>query len=147
MADRRPPSGKPVKSEPVFERRSVGLSIEEMMKITRNQLFFVTNLSNRVFPENAKVKLSCVVQGPDPNIRWIKDDTPIVYSARVKNLSRDGLCVLEISSCTPDDSGIYKIIAKNQDSEITCTCKLQVYATSQVADIEPTFTRNLKRKD
>lgn len=145
----RPPSGKPKAEVVVVEssRRYAGPSIEEMMKATRNKLFFVTHLTNRVFPENSKIKLSCVVQGPDPNIRWIKDETPIVYSTRVKNLSRDGLCVLEISNCVPDDSGIYKIVARNPDSEITCACTLQVYATSQTADFAPTFTRNLKREN
>lgn len=147
---RRPPSGKP-KAEPVVEttssRRYAGPSIEEMLQATRNKLSFVTHLTNRVFPENSKVKLSCVVQGPDPNIRWIKDGAPIVYSSRIKNLSREGLCVLEISNCVPDDSGDYQLLARNPDSEITCSCKLQVYATSQTSDFKPTFTRNLKRNE
>lgn len=145
---RRPPSGKPAKVEAVVEtsRRYAGPSIEEMMKATRNKLFFVTHLTNRVFPENSKIKLSCVVQGPDPNIRWIKDENPLVYNTRIRNLSRDGLCVLEINNCVPEDSGEYKLVARNPDSEINCACTLQVYGTSQTADFAPTFTRNLKRK-
>lgn len=145
---RRPPSGKPkeaVEEVVTSSRRYQPPSIEEMMKATRNKLFFVTHLTNRVFPENSKIKLTCVVQGPDPNIRWLKDDAPVVYSTRIKNLSRDGLCVLEISNCVPEDSGTYQLLVRNPDSEVSCSCSVQVYATSQTADFAPTFTRNLKR--
>lgn len=146
---RRPPSGKPAREEKVEEvssgRRYQLPTMEEMLKATRNKLFFVTHLTNRVFPENSKIKLSCVVQGPDPNIRWIKDEAPVVYSQRIRNLSRDGLCVLEINNATPEDSGTYQLIVRNQDSDINCSCSVQVYATAQTADFAPTFTRNLKR--
>lgn len=146
---KRPPSGKPkAEAAPVVEtsRRNVAPTIEELWKIARNKLSFITHLTNRVFPENSKIKLSCVVQGPDPNIRWLKDDNPIVYGARVKNLSREGLCILEIGSCTPEDSGVYTLVVRNPESSIQCTCSLQVYATSNSADFAPTFTRNLKSK-
>lgn len=152
---RRPPSsGGRAKAEPepveTMSRRSAGPTMEEILKATRNKLSFVTHLTNRVFAEGSKVKLSCVIQGPDPNIRWlkIKDgiETPIVYSQRVKNLSRDGLCILEIDKCTPEDSGDYKLVVRNQDSDISCGCTLQVYETVQSSDFAPTFTRALKSK-
>lgn len=146
---RRPPSGgRKAEPEPVetMSRRSAAPTIEELLKAARNKLSFVTHLTNRVFAEGSKVKLSCVVQGPDPNVRWLKDENPVVYSQRVKNVSRDGLCVLEIDKCTPDDSGDYKLIVRNQDSDISCSCTLQVYETVQSSDFAPTFTRALKSK-
>lgn len=147
---RRPPSGGRTKSEPAPEetmsRRSAGPTMEEILKATRNKLSFVTHLTNRVFAEGSKVKLSCVVRGPDPNVRWMKDENPVVYSPRIKNLSRDGMCALEIDKCTPDDSGDYKLIVRNQDSDISCSCTLQVYETVQTSDFAPTFTRALKSK-
>lgn len=145
---RRPPRPKEaVVEETTMSRRSAGPTFEELQKAARNKLSFVTHLTNRVFAEGSKVKLSCVVQGPDPNVRWLKDENPLVYSARVKNLSRDGMCVLEIDKCTPDDSGDYKLVVRNQDSDISSDCTLQVYAACQTSDFAPTFTRAPKSKD
>lgn len=130
--------------EETSSRRAPAPTIEELLKASRNKLSFVTHLTNRVFPEGTKIKLSCVVQGPDPNVRWLRDDQPVVYSPRIKNLSKDGLCVLEIGTCNLDDSGIYTCIVRNQESDISCVCNLQIYETKQTADLTPTFTRSLK---
>lgn len=43
-------------------------TIEELLKASRAKLSFVTHLTNRVFPEGKKIKLSCVVQGPGKNL-------------------------------------------------------------------------------
>lgn len=140
-AQKLPPSSKPVEYQ---SRRQAAPSIEELLKASRSKLSFVTHLTNRVFPEGSKAKLACVVQGPDPNVRWLKNDQPVVYSPRVKNLSRDGLCALEIDKCNVDDSGIYTLIVRNQESGIECVCNVQIYETKGTADLAPTFTRSLK---
>lgn len=140
-AKKLPPSSK---TDNYQSRRQAAPTIEELLKASRMKLSFVTHLTNRVFPEGSKVKLSCVVQGPDPNVRWLKDDQIIVYSPRVRNLSKDGLCVLEISTCNLDDSGIYTCIVRNQESDITCSCNVQIYETKSTAEFLPTFTRSLK---
>lgn len=134
----------PPKEETTSSRRAAAPTIDELLKASRSKLSFVTHLTNRVFPEGSKIKLSCVVQGPDPNVRWLRDDQPVVYSPRVRNLSKDGLCVLEIANCTLDDSGKYTCIVRNQESDIQCGCSLQVYETKGNADLAPTFTRALK---
>lgn len=111
----------------------------------KNKLNFITHLSNRTFAEGTKVKLTLVVQGPDPNIRWLKDGNPIVYGPRVKNMSKEGgLCVLEITKAIPDDTGIYTCLVKNQDSSIESSAKLHIYETKQSSDFVPTFTRAIK---
>lgn len=139
--NKKPPS----KTEETSSRRAAALpTVEELLKASRSKLNFVTHLQNRVFPEKSKVKLSCIVQGPDPNIRWLKDDNVVVYSPRVKNLSKDGLCVLEINLCSLDDSGVYTCFARNTESDISCSCTLQVYETRNTLDMLPTFTRALK---
>lgn len=65
---RRPPAGTPRKAEaPVVEytsRRPAAPTMEELQKAARSKLSFVTHLTNRVFAEGSKVKLSCVIQGP-----------------------------------------------------------------------------------
>lgn len=143
-AKKLPPSSKTESKVEYSSRRQAAPTIEELLKASRAKLSFVTHLTNRVFPEGSRVKLSCIVQGPDPNIRWMRNDQPVVYSPRVRNLSRDGLCVLEIATCTLDDSGLYTCIARNQESDISCGCNVQVYETKGTADLLPTFTRSLK---
>lgn len=125
-------------------RRQPPPTMEELLKASRAKLSFVTHLTNRVFPEGARIKLACVVQGPDPNVRWLRNEQPVVYSPRVRNLSKDGLCVLEITNGTLDDAGFYTCIVRNQDSDIQCSCNVQVYETKGTADLLPTFTRSLK---
>lgn len=125
-------------------RRAPPPTMEELLKASRSKLSFVTNLQNRVFPEGSRVKLSCVVQGPDPNVRWLLNEQPIVYSPRVRNLSRDGLVALEIQNCTQADSGEYRCIVRNTECGIESTCQLQIYSTKGTADLAPTFTRSLK---
>lgn len=144
-AKKLPPSSKDkVVESSGGSRRQAAPTIEELLKASRAKLSFVTHLTNRVFPEGARIKLSCVVQGPDPNVRWLRNDQPIVYSPRIRNLSRDGFCVLEITSGTLDDSGLYTCVVRNQESDISCGCNVQVYETKTTADLLPTFTRSLK---
>lgn len=131
-------------SDESASRRPAPPTIEELLKASRAKLSFVTHLTNRVFPAGTKIKLSCVVQGPDPNVRWLKNDQPLVYSPRVRNLSKEGLCVLEIDKCTVDDSGSYTLVVRNPESDISCGCNLQIYETQGTADLAPTFTRALK---
>lgn len=147
--NRLPPSGKKEESSGGGgggggSSRRQAPTLEELLKASRAKLSFVTHLTNRVFPEGTKVKLSCVVQGPDPNVRWIKNEQPIVYSPRVRNLSKDGLCILEIANCTLDDSGQYTCIVRNQECGLEASCTVQVYETKSTSDLAPTFTRALK---
>lgn len=126
-------------------RRAPPPTIEELLKASRAKLSFDTHLTNRVFAAGTKIKLSCVVSGPDPNVRWIKNEQPIVYSPRCRNVSNQtGLCVLEITNCTIEDSGHYTCIVRNQECGIECSCQVQVYDTKASADLAPTFTRSLK---
>lgn len=38
----------------------------------KQQLFFIAFLNDRTIPEGGKTKLSCYVEGPDPQARWYK---------------------------------------------------------------------------
>lgn len=140
-----PPAPKEEEAEPEYSgRRHVAPTQEELLQAARSKLSFVTHLTNRVFPEGSKIKLTCVAQGPEPNARWLKNDQPIVLNARVRNLSQDGFCVLEINNCTVDDSGTYTLFVRNTECAINCSCTLQVYEAISTADLLPTFTRSLK---
>lgn len=144
---------KPAQPEKVFEeytRRHLPPSAEEVAALTKNKLSFVTHLTNRVFQAGTKAKLACVVEGPDPMIKWFRvkgeEEIPIVYNAKYKNQSRDGICGIQILNCTAEDNGEYKLVVRNADCVITSSCKLDIVTPNTSADSSPTFTRNLKRK-
>lgn len=140
-------NGEKVRGEtpPTFTRRYVPTR-EDLLRAARNQLSFVTHLKNRVFPVGTRIKLTCVVQGTDPNVKWYKNENPVVFGPRVRNMSREGLCVLEITKSALEDSGEYLCVVRNSECEISSSCKLQVYDAKGTADLSPTFTRSLKGK-
>lgn len=111
----------------------------------KEQLFFSAFLTDRTVAEGSKVtKLSCYIEGPDPQVRWFKDEQPLVMSPRCRAELKDGLVVLTLQSAVPDDSGIYRILARNQASEITSSCRLNVYETIKAASSAPIFTSTIK---
>lgn len=60
---------------------------------------------------------------------------------------RDGLVTLDLSQLKPEDSGVYKIICRNQSGEINCSCRLMVYETIKEELIPPLFTMPIKGKN
>lgn len=135
-----------VLEEVEYVRRHVVPSMRDIRNVSRNQLSFGTNLTNRVVAEGGRAKLSCYVAGPDPLPRWTKDDVALKFGAKYKNASGDGIIGMEVMNCRPDDSGQYELTVRNSVSCITTMCKLEVYKVRKSTDLKPTFTRNLKRK-
>lgn len=115
-----------------------------MPRDARIQIHFQTKMSNRVVAEGTKVKMTCYVAGADPFIRWFKDDQPVVFSPKCRQLSSNGLCILELTSPTVADAGVYRCYARNDSGEAETTAKLEVYTKGDSADLAPTFTRSLK---
>lgn len=130
--------GKDKKKEKEKERKGkAGLPPKQTM-------FFAANLIDRVIAEGSKVRLSCYVHGPDPQIKWTKNDIPVAYGPKVKNLSKDGMGALEFLSAKIDDSGVYKCIARNANGEVSSQATLTVYKNDKNVDVPPTFTRAVK---
>lgn len=117
--------------------------IETMVPL-KNKLVLSTQLTNRTVGAGQKVKLSCCVQGPEPTMKWQKNGLPMAFGPKIKNLSRDGLGVLEFVNPVIDDSAEYTCICKNPWSELSTSCQLTVYNTNISADVPPTFTRPVK---
>lgn len=68
-------------------------------------------------------------------------------SARVRAELRDGLTTLSIQNATLEDSGVYRVLVRNQASEITSECTLEVYETIQCHATPPIFTSSIKGRN
>jgi len=110
----------------------------------KQMLYFTVNLSNRYVAEGSKVKLQAVIGGPEPTIKWQKDDQNVQYGPRIRNMNRESLAVLEFVSAQPEDSGTYTIIAQNEFCKITTSALLHVYQPKVNNDVQPVFIRSLK---
>lgn len=68
-------------------------------------------------------------------------------SPRVRAETRDGLITLTIQNATIEDSGVYRILVRNQASEITSSCTVTVYETIKSSDVAPIFTSSIKGRN
>jgi len=112
----------------------------------KQMLYFTVNLSNRYVAEGSKVKLQAVIGGPEPMIKWQKDDQNVTYGPNIRNMNRDCLAVLEFVNAQVEDSGTYSIIAQNESCKITTSAMLHVYQAKVNTDVQPVFIRSLKGK-
>ncbi|XP_017147184.1 muscle M-line assembly protein unc-89 isoform X11 [Drosophila miranda] len=110
----------------------------------KQMLYFTVNLSNRYVAEGSKVKLQAVIGGPEPTLKWQKDDQNVSYGPRIRNMNRDGLAVLEFVNASTEDSGTYTITAQNEHCKITTSAVLHVYEAKVNTDVQPVFIRSLK---
>ncbi|XP_072356603.1 myomesin-3-like [Scyliorhinus torazame] len=82
---------------------------------------FVLGLRHHAVWEKMKVSLSCVIQGaPSPLIKWYKDGVliqPTAVPGKYTIENKIGLQILEISRCSPEDSGEYSAVATNAHGE------------------------------
>lgn len=74
------------------------------------------------------------------------DDNPIAMNQRVRIDVKDGLLILNIGNAVLEDAGVYRILVRNQASEITTSCTLNVYEKIQPTETPPLFTNTIKGK-
>ncbi|KAH8347927.1 hypothetical protein KR084_002412 [Drosophila pseudotakahashii] len=110
----------------------------------KQMLYFTVNPTNRYVAEGSKVKLQAVIGGPQPMIKWQKDDQNVTYGPNIRNMNRDSLAVLEFVNAQVEDSGTYTIIVQNESCKITTSAMLHVYQTKVNTDVQPVFIRSLK---
>lgn len=138
----RPPKGKKdEEGDGSYERRS-----KMPDPSPKQKLYFTTYLSNRYVAIGAKVKLQAVVNGPDPTVKWLKDDQLVTYGNNVRNMNREGFACLEFTKCLPENSGTYTVLAQNEFCKISSSCQLHVYSPSVSSEVEPVFVRPIKGK-
>lgn len=143
----KPPKPKKESPEPEgaetggYERRSRVPDVAP-----KNNLYFTSQTSNRYVCVGAKVKLTAIVDGKDPTMKWLKNDGNVTYGPKIRNQNRDNLAVLDFASVTEEDEGTYTLVARNDWVEIRSSCTLSVYTPKVNTDVEPVFTRSLKGK-
>lgn len=120
-------------------------SYQEMVN-PKNNIYWASVLRDRTALEGTKVKLVCSVMGPDPQMKWFKNDNPVVFGSKIRNASRDGLGSIEIMKAVEDDSGTYKCVAKNGNNEISTVCQMIIYSKSSKteATLPPTFVMGVR---
>lgn len=75
------------------------------------------------------------------------DEQPIVTSQRIRVDVKDGLLMLSITNVVLEDAGEYRILVRNQASEITTSCTVSVYDKIQKTETQPLFTNTIKGRD
>ncbi|XP_045464016.1 obscurin isoform X11 [Harmonia axyridis] len=94
--------------------------------------------------EGQNLELKAKVSGsPKPTVVWYKNGEPIT-DERVKTvLLPDGTAKLNIDDVTPEDSGAYKLVIKNQNGDTSCLCAVAVQPTPK----RPKFKKVFKDVD
>lgn len=142
-----------LKAKEEYELRRIGklppiVRKEETPNIPqKDKLKFVTQLRDRTALVGNKLKLTVSVLGPDPNIRWLKDGNPIQYGPNVRNLTVEGMSVLDILKLTTDHTGEYKCVARNNNCDVSTACYVKVYDAKSEGDTEaPLFVLSIRGK-
>ncbi|XP_044758879.1 obscurin isoform X8 [Coccinella septempunctata] len=94
--------------------------------------------------EGQNLELKAKVSGsPKPTAIWYKNGEPIT-DERIKTvLLPDGTAKLTIDNVTPEDSGAYKLVIKNQNGDTSCLCAVAVQPNPK----RPKFKKVFKDTD
>lgn len=113
----------------------------------KDRLKFVTGLRDRTALVGNKVKFTCSVLGPDPNIRWLKDGNPLQYGQNVRFLTAESTTILEILKLGVEHTGEYTCVARNNNSDVSTACYLKVCEPIVEGDEEaPLFILSIRGK-
>ncbi|XP_061631446.1 myomesin-3 isoform X1 [Phyllopteryx taeniolatus] len=131
--------------------------LEYLERLSQKVPDFAVPLRAHTVWEGMTVQLACVVEGyPPPEAAWYKDGKPLRKPEMPWNYGLQqvfGLNYLEIRRCSPDDAGVFKVVAKSPLGEATTFATLVVnsykgataglddsrYQASQQASFATTF--------
>ena len=80
-----------------------------------------------------RLVINCEIQAsPEPDIKWYKDSSPLNENSRIKSSidvkNNFYHIFLDIDNLTSDDSGAYKVTAKNKFGEVSASISLNFAA-------------------
>lgn len=131
--------GKKGKAEPEGGRRRGDKPLPD----AKTKLHFAAQLPARTVAAGTKLKLSCIVIGPEPQIKWLKNGGTMAYGPKIRNQTKEGNAAIEFLSITVEDSAEYTCVAKNVSGEVTTSAKVTVYQNAKEEVTKPIFTRNI----
>lgn len=144
----KPAPPPPPKKEKKKEEAAVEEYVEESIaiRLSKMKLKWCCELTSRAAPEGGSVKFQCVCEGPNSTFKWFKDNKPVEWGERFRNLSQMGIGEIVINKLNKKDAGEYTCIAKNSAGEISTSARLIVLPKSQSETSPPTFPRGIKGK-
>ena len=81
--------------------------------------------------EGDELKINVTIQGnPRPDVEWYKDDRPLKRTSRVNVSARGNKFGITIFTVVPEDSGVYKCVAKSAAGTTTKTFQVNIEGKS-----------------
>ena len=103
---------------------------------------FLKRMNNIELYEGNLVRFDVRVSGtPQPDVKWLKNDTALEGEPRYEFLSDDDMHSLELTNCLLSDAGTYRCIAANEAGQTSCSAELTVMEkpTPPAFTDEPSF--------
>ncbi|XP_066208859.1 alpha-protein kinase 2 isoform X1 [Saccopteryx leptura] len=107
----------------------------------RHTLCFLSTLLSQKVPEKSDTVLRCIISGqPKPEVTWYKNGRTIEEGSIVSSyefFENQYIHVLHLYCCTPNDTAVYQISAKNCFGMICCSASIEVKCSSENTQLSP----------
>ncbi|KAM8783090.1 alpha-protein kinase 2 [Rhynchonycteris naso] len=107
----------------------------------RRSLCFLSTLLSQKVPEKSDIVLRCIISGqPKPEVTWYKNGRTIEECGIVSSyefFENQYIHVLHLYCCTPNDTAVYQISAKNCFGMICCSASIEVECSLENTQLFP----------
>ncbi|XP_077633728.1 alpha-protein kinase 2 [Crocuta crocuta] len=101
----------------------------------RRTLCFLSTLLSQKVPEKSDAVLRCIISGqPKPEVTWYKNGQAIDECGIISSyefFQNQYIHVLHLYRCTPGDTAVYQISAKNCSGMICCSASIEVKCSAE----------------
>ncbi|XP_035216758.1 obscurin-like isoform X2 [Stegodyphus dumicola] len=131
--------------EATNEMGSASTSGTLTVKVTKKKPEIDVGLKGLQLVEGKLGKLVAKVSGePKPKISWLKDGKPVTQNGRISiEEAEDGTISLIINNVTPEDAGVYSVVAVSDDGEATSEAPITTVPPGK----KPEFIQELEKCD
>ncbi|KAG5675501.1 hypothetical protein PVAND_005397 [Polypedilum vanderplanki] len=113
---------------------------------SKQKLWWSGKLKDQTVIEGSKVKLICAVEGPQPIMKWTKDEKSINWGQHTRNITGEGIGQIIFEKISRQEAGTYTCSATNMSGQIQTSATIRVIPKSIVPSSDaskPFFSRNL----